>query len=268
MANPQTENGYTSIANELIEAMYKHDFGWSKGQVFMAIIRLTYGWHKKEDAISLSRLCELTKLSKRTIIYTLQNLETQKKICITRSSSNGVKNINTISIQKNYELWNDNSFALPYLKLKNEAKLRSAKLRSSAKLSKMVVQNPVKKVNSFAHTKETIIKDNIKYISPIGEISKETLNKKTQYQSIIQYCLSIQGMDKPFVNYVKQATAVKKIFDAKYSESDIRFVIQAMGEDQYWHDNTFDLMNVANNMQKYLNRTVYFKKGGSHVTAG
>ena len=73
-------------------------------------------------------------------------------------------------------------------------------------------------------------------------------------------------MEKPFVNFAKQTTALKKIFMAGYSESDIRFTIDEMWKDQYWHDNTFDLMSVANNIHRYLNRTVYFKKGGSNAT--
>ncbi len=164
MASPQTENGYTSISNELVEAMAQHDFGFSKGLVFMSIIRLTYGCHKKEDKISISRICELTGLSKRTVIYTLQNLETQKKLTITRSIKNGLKDINSIAIQKNYEVWNDYSFAPQYLKLKEKARSSAKLRRSSAKLSELVVQNPVKEVNSFAHTKETITKDNTKEI--------------------------------------------------------------------------------------------------------
>ena len=156
MASPQKENGFTPIANELLEAMMKHDFGFSKGQIFTAIIRLTYGWHKKSDKISISRICNLTKLCKRTVIYTLQNLEAQHKIIIKRTIKNHEKQINEIAIQKDYEQWDDNSFAPPYAKLKLKAKDRSAKLRSSAKLIQKVVQNSVKKVNSFAHTKETI----------------------------------------------------------------------------------------------------------------
>ena len=166
MASPQKENGFTPIANEIMEAMAKHNFGFSKGQVFMAIIRLTYGWHKRSDKISISRICDITKLSKRTVIYTLQNLEAQNKIIINRSYRNHEKQINEISIQKDYHKWNDNSFALPYLRLKEKAKERSAKQYSSAKENissakqcEKVVQNNVKDMNSFAHTKETITKD-------------------------------------------------------------------------------------------------------------
>ena len=95
---------------------------------------------------------------------------------------------------------------------------------------------------------------------------KKVSEKQELYRSLIKYCREVQGIEKEFVNFVKQTTALKKIFMVGYSDEDIRFVIDEMGKDPYWHDNTFDLMNVANGMQKYLNRTVYFKKGGSHAS--
>lgn len=97
-------------------------------------------------------------------------------------------------------------------------------------------------------------------------IPKSSSEKQNLYRGLIRYCRETQGIEKEFVNYVKQTTALKRIFMAGYSEPDIRFVIEEMWKDPYWHDNTFDLMNVANQMQKYLNRTVYFKKGGQHAS--
>lgn len=95
---------------------------------------------------------------------------------------------------------------------------------------------------------------------------KISTEKQNLYRRLIRFCRETQGIEKEFVNYVKQTTAVKKILLAGYSESDARFVIEEMWKDPYWHDNTFDLMNVANGMQKYLNRTVYFKKGGQNAS--
>lgn len=137
--------------------------------------------------------------------------------------------------------------------------------------SEMVTQDGNIKVTSKQQQSNT--KQDIKTI----DIKTNTLPDKSgnpiksserqdQYRSLINYCREVQGIEKEFVNYVKQTMALKKIFLAGYNESDIRFVIDEMYKDLYWHDNTFDLMNVANGMQKYLNRTVYFKKGGQHAS--
>lgn len=101
MASPQKEDGYTAIANEIMDALMKCCPGGSEGQVLMCVIRKTYGWQKKQDAISISQLSEATNLSRRAVIYAIQNLEAKNMIIVSRANSQ----INTISFQKDYELW-------------------------------------------------------------------------------------------------------------------------------------------------------------------
>jgi len=103
MANPQTENGYTPIPNELLEAFSRYAPGYSQGQLLMAILRKTIGWNKEKDELSYSQLQETTGLSRRTIIYSLQNLEAKHMITIERSM-NGSQ-LNRIGIQADYEQW-------------------------------------------------------------------------------------------------------------------------------------------------------------------
>ena len=106
MADPQLENGHTRIANELMEAFCLSFPGGSMAQILLAVLRQTYGWQKKEDSISISQLCEMTALSRRTVIYAVQNLEAMRMIIIKRQRGRGNKNlINTIALQKNYDLW-------------------------------------------------------------------------------------------------------------------------------------------------------------------
>ena len=49
MASPQIEDGYTKIANELLEAISKVNLSSYEFRVIMAIIRKTYGFNKKSD---------------------------------------------------------------------------------------------------------------------------------------------------------------------------------------------------------------------------
>ena len=51
---PQLENGYTKIANELLEAIAAIRIPGEAMQVLLVIIRKTYGYCKKKDAISIS----------------------------------------------------------------------------------------------------------------------------------------------------------------------------------------------------------------------
>ena len=106
MSNPQLEAGYVQIANELLDAFCRSFPGGSNAQVLLAVIRCTYGWHKKEDKLSISQIKTMTGLSRRAIIYALQNLEAQRFITVQRQRGRGnVNQVNTVAFQKNYDLW-------------------------------------------------------------------------------------------------------------------------------------------------------------------
>ena len=53
--SPQLEDGYTSIANELLEAIYNTHFSEYESRTFWFIVRMTYGWKHKMDTIALSQ---------------------------------------------------------------------------------------------------------------------------------------------------------------------------------------------------------------------
>lgn len=96
MASPQKENGYTAIANELLEKIISSKFIGSEIAILIFIIRKTYGFNKKTDRISLTQFEAGTKLSRPTVILAIKNLASKKII---------IKNNSVFSVQKNWELW-------------------------------------------------------------------------------------------------------------------------------------------------------------------
>ncbi len=74
MANPQKENGHVDIANEIMEALAGIRISGEEWQCLCVIFRKTYGWHKKEDWISLSQFNLLTKLKKPNIFRAIKKL--------------------------------------------------------------------------------------------------------------------------------------------------------------------------------------------------
>ncbi|MEA5113997.1 MAG: replication protein [Geobacteraceae bacterium] len=101
MASPQTENGHMDLANELVDAFCRYWPPSGEGQVLWVVFRKTYGWNKKADKISVSQFQELTGLSRRTVIYALQNLEAKQMVIIEKQPGG----TNLISFQKDYEKW-------------------------------------------------------------------------------------------------------------------------------------------------------------------
>jgi phage replication O-like protein O len=70
----QLENGFTKIANELLDGLVLSDLTSQEIKIVLAILRRTYGWGKKEDEISVSQFELLTKLDRRNIVKTVRAL--------------------------------------------------------------------------------------------------------------------------------------------------------------------------------------------------
>ena len=99
-ANPQVENGHTDIANELMEEFAKTRIPGEARQVLDFILRKTYGWHKKEDAISLSQFMEGTNLKKQPIVRSLYKL-LQMHLIIKQKKNK----VTYYSFNKDYDQW-------------------------------------------------------------------------------------------------------------------------------------------------------------------
>ena len=54
MADVQLENGYTRIANELLEAIYSAGFTATQLNIIFVIIRNTYGFSRNDHTLSLN----------------------------------------------------------------------------------------------------------------------------------------------------------------------------------------------------------------------
>jgi phage replication O-like protein O len=115
---PQLEDGYTRIANDILDALSKMKLNGREFRVCLALIRKTYGWGKKEDEISLSQFADATGISRNHIQEILSDL-TRRKI-VTRKRVKGrtvpenrntsvPENRNRLSLtwgfQKRSELW-------------------------------------------------------------------------------------------------------------------------------------------------------------------
>lgn len=94
----QLEDGYTRIANELLEAAISHSLTLRQLRVLLAVIRKTYGFNKKADVISGSQIAEITKMTRQKCSTALCVLVELK--IINRASSRS-----QISINKNLSEW-------------------------------------------------------------------------------------------------------------------------------------------------------------------
>ena len=98
MANPQTENGFTAICNEIMEHLIKLHLPPNQWQVLLCIIRKTYGYRKKVDYIANCQICESTGLRKDVVSRSIALLEMRS--IITRQGK-------VVGLQKDWEQWKE-----------------------------------------------------------------------------------------------------------------------------------------------------------------
>jgi phage replication O-like protein O len=102
MANPQIADGYTKIANEIMDALCRYRIPGEERQVLDTILRKTYGWNKTEDAISLSQFVEMTGIKKPNIIGAINSLLSKKIIIVIQIDNTPAK---VYRFNKNFDEW-------------------------------------------------------------------------------------------------------------------------------------------------------------------
>lgn len=100
MANPQIEDGFLRIANELVDEAWKL-LTSSQAKLFIPICRLTFGFNKKEAVIPIMRLVEISGFQKRQVINVLNEMETDNIIKVVKHDYKP----SVIGINKNYNEW-------------------------------------------------------------------------------------------------------------------------------------------------------------------
>ena len=103
MTNPQKENGYTPICNELLEVIYESSFNATQLKIIMVVCRYTYGFSRKEHSMSETFIANAVKVSKRYISSELNKLVELKVISIIKPHTD--TSPRTISLNKHYDEW-------------------------------------------------------------------------------------------------------------------------------------------------------------------
>jgi phage replication O-like protein O len=97
---PQTEDGYTRIANELLDAIIGFGFSARQMRVFMTLVRKIYGFNKKRDDISGSQIGEACGMPRSHVSEVLSQLSAMRVISKKPGTFGTI-----IEINKNYKDW-------------------------------------------------------------------------------------------------------------------------------------------------------------------
>lgn len=103
MANPQLENGYTRIANELMDAIGQLDLNGTEYKVLLCVMRYTYGFQRKSHKLSASFISEWGNCSLRAVKEALKHLKELNVIKVANEDQRGITSI--LELNKNYDSW-------------------------------------------------------------------------------------------------------------------------------------------------------------------
>lgn len=99
-ATPQLEDGFTMLANELMERVLGFGFSHREQSVVFTIFRKTYGYGKKEDDISASQIGAMCNVARQHVTSTLNQLAL-RNVINKRPGRYG----SIIGIQKDHRKW-------------------------------------------------------------------------------------------------------------------------------------------------------------------
>ncbi|MFV8808746.1 replication protein, partial [Yersinia enterocolitica] len=154
-----TDDGYTRIANELLEAIAGADLTARQLKVMIAVIRKTYGYQKKLDRIADIQIADITGLSRQNVNKAKKELLSMNCLMMDGSKIGPNKDLSEWQFNKCLQKGN----FVSNLKTKSVSKLETVK---------------VSKVET--HKRNTLkIKDKIPLIPQGGEI-EEILNQAKQ----------------------------------------------------------------------------------------
>jgi phage replication O-like protein O len=135
---PQLENGYTRLANEIVEEMCRLKISNYESRFLWCLFRKTYGFGKKQDYIALSQFSKLSGIESQHIARTKTKLASKNIITV----SNG-----KIGFQKDVSKWVVPNEVVPIQVVPKQ-------VRSSTQTGSQLVPKQV-------DTKETLTKETI-----------------------------------------------------------------------------------------------------------
>jgi phage replication O-like protein O len=102
MASPQRDDGFTGIANEIMEALIRAELSGQEIRLTLLVIRQTYGYSRKVDTISLSRMAKMSGIERSRCCQVMGRLEGMKIITV-EENLNGLPK--KYRFNKDYEQW-------------------------------------------------------------------------------------------------------------------------------------------------------------------
>ncbi len=187
---PQLEDGYTKIANEILEDLCHINLSAYQTRILHFIFRKTYGFNKKEDWISVSQIVSATGIHKSHVSRTKKELLLRKLV---------ISNGNKIAFQKNSTLWKELPKEVTVTNLGQKVTNLGKKLPVQADTKETIQKKITKEIHPSKFPKEyltAIPKQDIEEFHTKYEVDYDRIN--VMAQKILLYC---ESKGKIYRNY-------------------------------------------------------------------
>ncbi len=208
------DNGFTRLANELLEAIMLAGLSQHQLLVFMAVSRKTYGYNKSMDWISNEQMSKLTGILPHKCSAAKSEL-VKRNILITNGRQ--------VGINKNISEWED----------KNKVYPKKVNLPESGK--ECLPEKGKSDYPNQVNTKDNITKDKKDNNTPISPLPKKSPKPKFDVNQVqlpewldpdvwknwLEYRSAIRKPIKTFQTFNGQINLLKECHDAGYSPSEV-----------------------------------------------
>lgn len=206
MASPQTENGYTKIANEILEQIVKVPLNGTQLRIVTVVWRYTYGFNRKEHDISINFIANALNLKNTQYKQVSRELKRLIDIGVLVEITKPDKNkARRISFNKNYDVWTTKSSGL--IKPEDKIDQREGAKKTIETLDELV-------------PKEIKDKENIKTLDYQGFFEsiwklypkKKGKGQVSETQKKKLYKIGIEEMTRAIERYKKEKTDTEMQF--------------------------------------------------------
>jgi len=147
LADVQLEHGYTKIANEILERLALTKLSPTQFRLILVIWRYTYGFNRKDHAMSLSFLAEATGVHKQRIKQELDKLIESNIIIVTEEGT--YSKSRKLAFNKDYDNWR--------LQLAKESTVSEIADTTVSEIAYQEINNINKNLNKYKEDDEGIV---------------------------------------------------------------------------------------------------------------
>lgn len=241
MASPQKEQGFTAIANELIERLSLAPISGSEFRVLCVVLRKTYGYKKKDDWISYTQFERSTALKRANVWRSIKSL-VAKRLLLT--SKKGYR------FNKNWEEW----VVAKRLPSSQTATVVANRLPTKETIQKKDTHasRGTMKKNTFGKYREDQTSDHFEEVLDLDSGERRTHPKSTagaSMKSLLDWAVA-ERKGQRFLNIPKQYKAMAIMRKGGISPVRVRGRWKEMALDPFWSKTGFDFMDVAKSFDR------------------